>query len=314
MASGMGFLDQDTCTWDAEVLQAVGVNPERLSPLEPLHAGRTGLGRDAAVRLPALGETPFFPALGDGACNNVGSGACGRGQGALMVGTSAALRVMFADNAPPAPPGLWRYLLDRRRALIGGALSNGGNLHEWLLRTLRLDEPRDVLERKLEAAQPGGHGLALLPFLAGERNPDYPLDATGLVAGLRLATTPFDLFHAGLEAVAFRLAAIADRLRDAGCEPEHYVASGGFLHSPAWARLCADALGRPLTLSPLQEATARGAALVALEALAVIPSALDAPAPPGRLIEPDADRHAAYEASRARHERVYGHWRDEHVP
>ncbi|MFI5399884.1 MAG: gluconokinase [SAR324 cluster bacterium] len=313
MASGTGFLDQDTCAWDAEVLKAVGLNPERLSPLEPLHAGLRGLGRDAAVRLPALAETPFFPALGDGACNTVGSGACGHGQGALMVGTSAALRVMFPDNAPPAPPGLWRYLLDRRRALIGGALSNGGNLHAWLLRTLRIDEPRDVLERRLEAAQPGGHGLTMLPFLAGERNPDYPLDATGLVAGLRLASTPFDIFHAGLEAVAFRLAAIADRLRDAGCEPARYVASGGLLHSPAWARLLADVLGRPLTLSPLQQATARGAALVALEALGAVPSALAVPAPPGRLVEPDLHRHAAYAASRARHERVHALWRNASV-
>lgn len=314
MASGTGFLDQDACAWDAELLQAVGLEPERLSPLEPLHAGRTGLARDAALRLPALAEAPVFPALGDGACNSVGSGACGRGEGALMVGTSAALRVMFAEHAPPAPPGLWRYLLDRRRALIGGALSNGGNLYAWLLRTLRLDEPRDVLERKLAAAQPGGHGLTMLPFLAGERNPDYPLDATGLVAGLRLASTPFDVLHAGLEAVAFRLAAIADRLQDAGCAPERYVASGGLLHSPAWARLLADVLGRPLTLSPLQEATARGAALVALEALGAIPSALDVPAPPGRLIEPDARRHAAYADSRARHESAYARWKDADVP
>jgi gluconokinase len=313
MASATGFLDQGTCEWDAEVLQAVGLNPDRLSPLETLHAGRTGLVRDAAEYLPALAEVPFFPALGDGACNTVGSGACGRRQGALMVGTSAALRVMFSDDAPPAPPGLWRYLLDRRRALIGGALSNGGNLYAWLLSTLRLDEPSDVLERKLGAAQPGGHGLTVLPFLAGERNPDYPLDATGLIAGLRLASTPFDLLHAGLEAVAFRLAAIADRLRDAGWEPEHYVASGGLLHSPAWARLCADVLGRPLTLSPLQQATARGAALVALEALGAVPSALDVPAPSGRLIEPDAHRHAAYDASRARHEAAYLHWREANI-
>ena len=308
MASGTGLLDQHALAWDAEVLRAARIEAGQLSPLEPGHASRAGMLPAAARRLPALADTPFFPALGDGACNSVGSGATRPQVAALMVGTSAALRVLFAADPPPAPPGLWRYLLDGRRALIGGALSNGGNLHAWLLRTLRIDESPERLEQRLAEAEPGAHGLVLLPFLAGERNPDYPLDATGLVAGLRLSTTPFDLLHAGLEAVGYRLAAIADRLRAAGCEPAEYLASGALVHTPAWTRLLADVLGRPVTLSPLQEASARGAALLALEALGRIASALDVPVPAGRRIEPDPRRQARYAGARALHERAYARW------
>ena len=314
MASGTGLLDQEALAWDPEILRAARVEPERLSPLAPAHAPRAGLRPEAAAHLPALAQTPFFPALGDGACNSVGSGATRPGVAALMVGTSAALRVLFAQDAPPAPPGLWRYLLDGRRALIGGALSNGGNLYAWLQATLRLSEGPEDLERRLAAAEPGAHGLVMLPFLAGERNPDYPLDATGLVAGLRLSTTPFDILQAALEAVGYRLAAIAERLRAAGHEPRAYVASGGLVHSPAWARLLADVLGKPVTLSPLEEASARGAALLALEALGKIPSALAVEPPPGRRIDPDADRHARYERDRQRHERAYAHWRQADPP
>ncbi len=317
MASGTGFLNQETLAWDVEMLKAARVDAEQLSPLEPRHTAHTGLVPTAAHRLPALTNVPFFPALGDGACNTVGSNSAGEARpgaprvAALMIGTSAAMRLLFPENAPPPPPGLWRYLLDGRRALIGGALSNGGNLFAWMQRTLRLDEPADVLERRLAEAVPGTHGLTVLPFLAGERNPDYPLDATGVFAGLRLSTTPFDLLHAGLEAVGYRLAAIADRLGAAGYAPDVYVASGGLIRSPAWTRMLADVLGRPVILSPLEEATARGAALMALEALGQIPSALGVlgeAGEKGQRLEPDPARHAQHSGLRARHEAAKAKW------
>jgi gluconokinase len=312
MASGTGLLNQETLRWDEAVLAAIDVAPERLSPLAHRHAPLAGLRADAATRLPALRGVPFFPALGDGACNNVGSGATDPAQAALMVGTSAALRVLLPGDAPPAPPGLWRYLLDERRVLVGGALSNGGNLYAWLRETLRLGgeaQTEAALEAALAAAQPGAHGLTVLPFLAGERNPDYPLDATGSIAGLRQATTPLDILQAGLEAVAFRLAAIADRLRAAQPGLRGFLASGGLLRSPAWLRMLTDVLGLPVTLCAVQESTARGAALMALEAIGRLPSALDAPLEPGPTITPDARRQDAYAQARARHERYYAHWR-----
>ncbi len=145
----------------------------------------------------------------------------------------------------------------------------------------------------------------MLPFLAGERNPDYPLDATGVVAGLRAATTPVQIVQAFMEAVAFRLAAIVERLADAGTAPEALVASGGLLRSPAWLRMLADVLGLPLHVSTVAEASSRGAALMALEALGGLPSALEAPAPLGATERPDPARHARHQAARAAHERLY---------
>lgn len=308
MASGTGFLDQENLRWDGEMLAATGITAEQLGTLTPVHEGRRGLRGEAARRLPALREVPFFPALGDGACSNVGSGATGPERAALMIGTSAALRAMVPGNAPPAPPGLWRYLLDREHALIGGALSNGGNLHAWLRETLRMEDD-GTIETQLAAADPDRHGLTVLPFLAGERNPDYPLNATGVVAGLRLATSPLDLLQAGMEAVAFRLAAIADRLRAAEPGLQGFLASGGLLNSPAWVQMLADVLGLPVTRSAAKEASARGAALMALQGIGAIPSATGLPAPEGETVWPDPARGKAYSRARNRHEQLYTLWR-----
>lgn len=307
MASGTGLLDQRRLAWDGPLLVHLGLDPAQLSPLvgqEPRPCG----GGPAAARVPALRGVPFLPALGDGACSNVGCGATRPHEPALMIGTSAALRLLFREPPPDPPPGLWRYLLDGERGLLGGALSNGGSVYAWLRETLRLDDDPAALEAALARAEPDGHGLTVLPFLAGERNPDYPLDATAVFAGLRAATTPADLLQAGLEAVAYRVAAVADRLAEADPALERFLATGALLRSPAWMQMLADVLGRPLETTEAPEASARGAALMALETLGELPSALDAPPARGEVYRPDAGRHERYATARARHERLYRQW------
>jgi len=188
--------------------------------------------------------------------------------------------------------------------LIGGAPSNGGNLFAWLQHNLRLDSP-ESFEAALAKAQPGAHGLTVLPFLAGERNPDYPLDVTGWIAGLRSATTAFDVAQAGMEAVAYRIAAIADRLRAVEPGLSAFIATGGLLRSPAWMQMLADVLGLPLETTDVPEASSRGAALMAWESLGRIRSALDCPPERGRPVQPDPARHAQHQEPRARHEALY---------
>src|SRR5207249_4659113 len=93
-----------------------------------------------AGRLPALTQVPWIPAVGDGACSNLGSGCLGPEKAALMVGTSGALRVVSADAHPVPPEGLWCYRVDARRALVGGALSNGGNRFALIAERLELGD------------------------------------------------------------------------------------------------------------------------------------------------------------------------------
>jgi gluconokinase len=81
------------------------------------------------------------------------------------------------------------------------------------------------------------------------------------------------------------------------------VASGGALaHSPVWAQIVTDALGVPVALDDDVEASARGAALLALEALgAPVPAA----PPPLQVLRPEPERHARYRAARERQRRLY---------
>jgi gluconokinase len=67
----------------------------------------------------------------------------------------------------------------------------------------------------------------------------------------------------------------------------------------------ADALGVPLTPSAETEGSSRGAALLASEALGLIPSVAAAPAGAGPVVQPDRARHARYRAGLARHCQLY---------
>ena len=83
---------------------------------------------------------PWFPALGDGACDNIGSGCLTPDRFALMVGTSGAMRAVCEHGSMRIPPGLFCYRVDRRRFVLGGALSNGGEVYHWMKRTLSLPD------------------------------------------------------------------------------------------------------------------------------------------------------------------------------
>jgi len=274
MASPTGLVDLGTRTWDEELLDALGLDAERL---------------------PQISDEPvdgWYPALLDGACSNFGAGCLTRERAALMVGTSGALRTVYETARPQPRPALFMHWVDDKRVVEGGSLSDGGNLHAWLGRMLK------GAAGSLADRDPDSHGLTFLTLLGGERSPGWHQHARGAIHGLTFETTPADLRQAGLEGVAFRFAEVADLMP----ELEELVATGGALiEDPDWVQIMADALGRPLTTSGVKEASLRGAAVIALERLGIPP----VPAPVGVVVEPRRDRVDVFRAARERQRRLY---------
>jgi gluconokinase len=315
-ASGSGVFDQDRCVWDAHLLGGLGVDPHSLAPIIDVDDRSGDLRAALRRRWPALAGAPWIPALGDGALNTVGAGCVTRRRAALMIGTSGAMRVLWepsrGERVRPSF-GLWRYRLDARRVIVGGALSNGGNVREWMMRMLGGAADGTNLEKRAASLAPDSHGLTVLPFLAGTRSPDYEPHATGVVSGITIATRPEEILRATLESVAYRFAAIDRELR-LTLHPREIVAAGGALEQGrAWGQIVADVLGRPLTVCRERELTSRGVAAVALEQLGLMTLSELTP-PAGRVIEPDARRHRIYAAARVRQERMWALWRRKLMP
>jgi gluconokinase len=305
VASWTGLLNRRQRTWDAKLLSKLPVGEEHLSPLTDVSVPQRGLRPPFASRWPALRQLPWFPAAGDGATANVGSGCLSPARLALTVGTTSALRVVMNQPVGPIPWGLWNYCVDERRSLLGGALSEGGNVFAWMRTVLNL--ANDVrLETDLAALRPDAHGLTLLPFLAGERSPGWAGEARATIHGLSFATTPLHILRAGLEAVAYRVALVFGLLRQQlPAEPEIVASGGALLHSPAWLQIMADALGRPVAVSGIQEASSRGAALLALESLGAVPDLEKIPDFIRAAQQPDTQRHILYLKAMERQQNLY---------
>ncbi|CAA9554484.1 MAG: Gluconokinase [uncultured Thermomicrobiales bacterium] len=282
MASGTGLLAVHERVWDRPILDALDIGEDRLPEIMGPGEPHAPLGRAWADRWPALAGIPWFPADGDGACANVGSGAVHPGRVALTMGTSGAVRVVLgAGDGPLAvPSGLWTYRLDDRHYVAGGALSNGGNLLAWLVETLDVQWDDETM-RAAAAIPPDGHGLTILPFLAGERAPGWNDATTGVIAGMRLATRPEDILRAGMEAVAYRFARVYRAVRSLASPDHEIVTNGGaILRSPLWLQIMADVLGHDLrTLPPDTEASGRGATILALVTIGHLPGPGAAPDP-----------------------------------
>ena len=172
--------------------------------------------------------------------------------------------------------------------------------------TLRANELEvRELEAEIASLEPDAHGLTVLPFWSGERSTGWHARARGAVLGLSAHTRPAEIVRAAQESVAYRLALICDALQEHAPGAELRASGGALRRSPAWARIIADVLGRPLTLSPVGEASSRGAVLLALEALGKIKDVADVAAPAGETIEHEARRHAVYKSARERQQKFY---------
>jgi len=223
-----------------------------------------------------------------------------------MVGTSGAMRVVFAGEPPDKlAPGLWCYRASESRPVVGGALSDGGGLVQWLTESLNLDGDRVALQKEIAALEPDAHGLTVLPFWSGERSTGWLADARGGIFGLRQQTKTIEIVRAVLESIAYRFALIARSLDDVA--PNATIAASGnaLRSSPVWLQIIADVLGRPLLLGGTAEASSRGAALLALEAVGKIGTIEEDQFVVDQVFEPDMTRHSRYQQGLARQEELY---------
>jgi len=306
MASGTGIFDIRKCVWDQSLLKFLKLKNDNLPAIVDSDSVSFQLNGEFAKRWPRLKNAMWFPAIGDGAANNIGAGCMKKSKAALMIGTSGAMRVAYKGE-PPAkiPSGLWCYRIDRKRVIIGGALSDGGGLYGWLKDNFRLREDDDHTEEEIAKRAPDAHGLTFLPFLAGERSTGYHESATGAILGLKTSTDKIDIVQAALESVAFRFAKIFEQLNGV-LKITEIIASGGALReSPVWTQIIADVLCRNMSLPDTREASSRGAVLLVLETIGKIESIEEIPTPNGKLFAFIKFRHIIYEKAKKRQDEIY---------
>lgn len=256
-ASGTGYYSAATGEYRRDLLAAAlghdAVLPRVLEPTDP--AGKTAAGVAPGAGLP--GGITLGPGTGDNAASALGVDAR-QGDVIVSVGTSGA--VCAVSDVPAADP---------TGTVAGFADATGGylplvatlNAARVLDATARiLGVGLDELSRLALAAPPGAGGLALVPYLEGERTPNRP-DATGALHGLRLdTTTPAYLARAAVEGLLCGLADGLDAIAGQGTRIDRVLLVGGGARSAALREIAPTVLGRPVVVPPPGEFVADGAA------------------------------------------------------
>ncbi|WP_172196322.1 gluconokinase [Saccharibacillus qingshengii] len=317
LASATGMLDLNTLDWNESALRLTGLSPERLGEIVPITERFSGMDRALAGRMGLRPETPWIAGASDGALANVGVGALERGETAVTIGTSGAVR-SFAEHPSTDIGGrTFCYAFEPDRWLIGGPTNNGGIALRWYLEKFVIGEgesadlkEKEALNRIMQLADsvpPGSEGLLFLPYLSGERAPYWNADARGTYFGATLHHGRAHFGRATMEGVLFAVRTVYDALTQHDVSNRSLLASGGFAKSETWTQMLADLAGTRVIVPDTYEASAFGAASVAMLADGAIGDLSEVKERIGilRTHEPDPQRFGTYERYYSLFKRVY---------
>jgi xylulokinase len=233
-----------TLLWDLEADAWAQPGP-LLAPVRP-SAAPAGELRTGALGLP-LG-TPLVHGAADTAAALLVAGAR-----MLNVGTGAQLAQPVEDPLPATDtPTCHRFRAAGPGWYALAAVQNAGLAIDWARRLLG-HGPVSV-----------GDGPLFVPHLTGARTPLLDPGARGAWTGLSLATDAAALRGSVLEGVAFAVRWARDALvAEAGGSSGPLRLLGGGALSRSFAQVLADALGEPLELPDVADASALGAARLA---------------------------------------------------
>ena len=250
-ASGTGYFDSVANAYRRDILvRALGhdvILPRVLGPAESVSWNNriigAGAGDNAAAAVGVDARDDVVVSLGTSGTAFVRSNVCARDVSGSVAGfadaTGAFLPLVCTLNAA--------RVLDAACSMLG--------------------VDHDELARLALSAPAGADGLAMVPYLAGERTPNLPL-ATGGMLGLTLDNaTPAHIARAAVEGVLCGLADALDALAAQGARIDRVRLVGGAAASPAIRNVAPRVFGVPVLVPPAGEYVADGAARQAAWAL-----------------------------------------------
>lgn len=261
-ASGSGYyLPRERC-YDLPGAEAIdpalpGMLPTILDPkswigsILPAVAQRFGLSESVRIA----------PGSGDNMMSALGAGAVTDGTVIVSLGTSGTL---FGHSSQP--------VIDNEGNIAAFCDATGGWLPLVCTQncTTVVDDVRQQcgqshaeLSQAAAKVAAGSNGLLYLPYLTGERTPNWP-HACGVLYGIRGGQlNPATMYRAALEGASYALAGGLHALRSQGMQIDQIRLVGGGAGNPLWRQILADIFQLPITISAETEAAALGGAFQA---------------------------------------------------
>lgn len=271
-ATGMNLFDIKSKKWSPEILEASGVDIEKLPTP---HASYKVVGEVAAKVADEVGlaaGTPVVIGGGDGACATVGAGVVREGKAYNYIGSSSWIALATKEPILDEKRQTFNWILmDPEMYMPCGTMQSAGASYNWAKENIchlekkiagELDiSPYELMNLSIEKSNPTANNLIFLPYLMGERSPYWNPDAKGAFIGLTLKHNRNDILRSVMEGVTFNLKIISEIFEDVIDFKEIRVIGGG-ARGRIWRQIMADIYNKKILMPQiLEEATSLGAAV-----------------------------------------------------
>jgi gluconokinase len=315
IASATGMFDILNYSWSQKALQLAGIDKSRLSEAVSTSYMRSDANAELVKLMGIKEASPWVIGASDGCLANLGSNANQPDTAALTIGTSGAIRMASKKPLYNFSAMTFNYILDEKTYICGGAINNGGLILNWLLNSfMSIKTVSPAAYQQLFAATAtiaaGSNGLLFLPYLTGERAPLWDSESCGVFFGIKSQHKQEHFLKAALEGVCYAINTVLDAVLQSSGNIQEIKVSGGFTASTVWLQLMADVTGKRLIVVQAEDASAIGAAYLAIKTGKFDGFNLKDDAGPEQIIEPDLKNHEVYSSYYPLFVKLYGDLKD----
>ncbi len=268
-----GMMDVYKLQWSDRILEALDIDkaklPRLVNPSEKV--GEVTPEVSELTKLPV--GTPIITGTGDQQCAALGAGVIEDGFASLTLGTAGLLVVGSKNLELEKSPGLMAPssgvlgLFELEGIQLGAASS-----YRWIRDVMAEVEvaegkktgtdPYVLMEKHIEASEPGSNGIVFLPYLIGAGYPTWNPETKGVFAGLKFSNTKSDMIRSVMEGITLEAKDMYEAMKSSDVEIHSLTITGGATKSPAWRQIIADMFDSEIKILEVPDATLIGAGIL----------------------------------------------------
>lgn len=308
--SRSSLMNIHTHEWDQELLDIFRVKREKLCDLVEPGSICGKVKKEFAELTGCPVGTPVITAGGDQQCGAIGQGVVKKGVLSVTAGTGGYL--ITATNEVPEhleQDVLCNFSSIQGQYILESSVLTCCSAFDWFCREFYDGCGYDEINAAVASSPITSNGCLCLPYFQGRSTPDWNNMAKGIFANVTLGTSKADMLRSLLEGICYEIGNGIDTMKKYLAISDIYV-NGGLTNSEAFNQIQCNTYGTKIIRRGKADATARGALMVAAQAMGAYDSVEDAFKEIGQNDEvkvylPQEESVLHYEKGRAQMNRLY---------
>lgn len=263
--------DQRKGAWSEELLKDYGIAGEKLPPIYSCSEIVGEVSETAARETGLCPGIPVTAGAMDVCASALGSHVCQEGDAVITGGTVTGIALCSEKFVIQETSHVYHHMIPGQWIYCASIDFGGGSLRwfrDQFMEKKGSDNLYNVMDKMAEKVPCGSDNLLFLPYMVGQRCPEWDPNMTGVFFGLKPSHTKAHCIRAIMEGTAFGLRKIVELLKADGLDIERLAVAGGCAKSDVWMDIFGQILSREVLyrsdgaeLAPLGAVLAAGVAV-----------------------------------------------------